>query len=123
MDYRSYKGTLGLIHKTGTVDLSLDGKRLAVMSPDAPGPVQFWDVNSGKKIGSLGTRFDAPLCFSPDGKLFAAVSGRFDIELWDLADQKMLRSWNATDAWLLSLAIFPDSRKLLSCDVLGQVHI
>ncbi|HEY7427618.1 MAG TPA: sigma-70 family RNA polymerase sigma factor, partial [Gemmataceae bacterium] len=98
-------------------DVSPDGKRVAIASYGADGVIQFWDVDSGKKTGSLGAKLRPLVRFSPDGKLLATSAASADIELWDVAGQKKLRSWKASPTQVSFLAFSADSRKLLSASV------
>ncbi len=106
-----------------TVDLSPDGKRLALIDQAAGGPIQLWDVESGKKIASLGSKLRPPIRFSPDGKWLAAAVGTMDVELWDLASKKRLRGWNAHMAELLSIGFSADCRIMLTSDRMSTVHL
>ncbi len=106
-----------------TIDLSPDGKRLALIDQAAGGPIQIWDVDSGKKIASLGSKFRPPIRFSPDGKWLAAAVGTMDVELWDLAGKKKLRGWNAHMAELLSIGFSADCRIMLTSDRMSTMHL
>jgi RNA polymerase sigma factor (sigma-70 family) len=107
----------------GKTDLSADGKRLAVTAHAPAGPIQLWDVESGKKIDSLGERFYPVLGFSPDGKLLAASSKLSDIELWDVAGRKKLRSWPAHQLQVWTVAFSADSRQVLSSGTEGKIRL
>jgi RNA polymerase sigma factor (sigma-70 family) len=109
-------------------DLSSDGKQMAAVAGDVPstlpaGPIELWDVSSGKKIASLGKSFFLPVRFSPDGKLLATSSAKTDVDIWDLKTRKKLRSWQAhpTDVW--KIAFSADSRKLVTCGSTGEVRL
>lgn len=106
-----------------TTDLSPDGKILALIDQPPPRPIQLWDVDSGKKIASLGSKFRPPIRFSPDGKWLAAVGGGMDVELWDLAGKKKLRGWNAHRADLVSIGFSADCRIMLTSDGMSTVDL
>jgi RNA polymerase sigma factor (sigma-70 family) len=111
----------------GVLDLSADGKRVAVGSAAEPrdgGHIELWDVDTAKKIGaSLGERFYHLARFSPDGKRLAAVYSFAQVELWDAATQKRLRSWQAHDSQVWYLAFSADARKLLTIGLSGKVRM
>ncbi|HEY7428255.1 MAG TPA: sigma-70 family RNA polymerase sigma factor [Gemmataceae bacterium] len=107
-------------------DLSPDGKQLAVstsldVAPDDA--IEFWDVDSGKKVGALGERLSLPVRFSPDGKLLVAVSQFMTVDIWDIASRKKLRSWQAHAKMAFPVVFSMDSRKLLTRGLAGEVRL
>jgi WD40 repeat protein len=116
-ELRHFAADAGRVSFSVDTDLSPDGKRVAVAAYGADGVIQFWDVDSGKKIGSLGTKLRPLIRFSPDGKLLATSAAPPDIDLWDLAARKKLRSWKASPSQVSFLVFSADSRKVLSTSV------
>ena len=121
--------------RPGYGDLSLDGKLLAMwgQTPNVPRqdpcPLEFWDVESGKKIGSGQVEFNVkpidgrPIRFSPDGKLLATSSINTDVHIWDVTTRKVLRSWQAHPEGVWTIAFSPDSRQLITCGPPGEFRL
>jgi RNA polymerase sigma factor (sigma-70 family) len=107
----------------GKMALSPDGKQLAVVGKPPPSPVQFWDVGGGKKTGTLGEQFYSALCFSPDGKWLAASPRSLDVELWDAAGRKKIRSWPAHQFQVWTAAFSADGRRLLTSGTEGKIRL
>jgi RNA polymerase sigma factor (sigma-70 family) len=97
----------------GGSDVSPDGKCIAGVNPGS-GPLELWDVESGKKIAALGEKCYAPIRFSPDGKILATLSTDNTVEIWQVETKKKLRSWKVPAKNVGSLAFSPDSRQLFS---------
>src|SRR5262249_47564628 len=78
------------------LQISPDGKTVATGHGRLTGVVNFWDLNTGKKIGSCGKRSDGPvdlLAYSPDGKILASCGrGSPDIILSDVTTYKDIRT-------------------------------
>src|SRR5581483_7602309 len=77
------------------IALSSDGRRIALSRWHAGtgGPVEIWDVATGKLIHKMGDRHYRQIDFSPDGRQLAALAGDFspgmldvgwNIDLWDV---------------------------------------
>jgi WD40 repeat protein len=94
-------------HELSSVAMSPDGLLLAVGG--GRNQIFVWDLASGQQVGTLdgniGTKTDwealAPhqgypsmedLAFSPDGRLLASASGDATVKLWDVSDQKWIRT-------------------------------
>ena len=82
---------------------SSDGKWLARFVGQAEGlaDLVIVDVPSGKEIHKLRLSADEHLqilCFSHDGKYFAASSGS-QISLWDLANGKRIRRYEMSETY------------------------
>jgi WD40 repeat protein len=100
--------------------LSPEGKMLAVSQPGIGLDLilELWDIGSGNKQvlkcdkGRLGS-----VAFSPDGKLFAAVSGT-SIRCWRAAKAEQL--WRAEVGVGGSLAYTPDGRALIASPGFGE---
>ncbi len=107
----------------GHSDLSPDGKQVAVTGHVPAGPIELWDVDSGKKIGTLGERFYLPVRFSPDGKLLAASSTLNEVDIWELSTRKKLRSWKVHPLQLWTIAFSADSHKLLTTGTEGKAFL
>jgi RNA polymerase sigma factor (sigma-70 family) len=113
-------------------ELSPDGKTLAL----SPGPVTLWDWATGKQTGILSTTekdvlqigaegfsADGPVAFSTDGKWLASATHPYTpkdpkavpprIELWSLADRKVVRGWPTTELHLHAIGFTPDGKSLV----------
>ncbi len=107
----------------GHSDLSPDGKWVAVSGHVPAGPVELWEVESGKKIAALGERFYLPVRFSPDGKLLATSAKLTDVDIWDLETRKKLRSWQAHPMQAWAIVFSADSRQLLTSGTTGEIRL
>jgi WD40 repeat protein len=97
--------------------VSPDGKRVAVAAYGTDSVIQLWDMDSGNKAGSLGTRMRPLVRFSPDGKLLATSATPTDVELWQVAGQKKLRSWKVSPMEVSFISFSADARRLLTASV------
>jgi RNA polymerase sigma factor (sigma-70 family) len=112
------------------VAFSPDGKHLA--AGDGSGKVVLWDIESGKAVRSIDSRFDPEetaqsrpavraLAFSPDAKTLAS-GGDGAVKLWDLATGR--ERLNLADRKSpLAIAFSPDGRILASADSNQRVQI
>jgi WD40 repeat protein len=99
---------------------STDGNLLAAGNNDA---VHLFDGTSGHLLYSLKGDKGAPvltLAFSPDGRLLATGTGRYDkaVHLWSLppaSNAKERRRLTGPDGDVRSLAFAPDGRTLATC--------
>ena len=114
-----YSRAVDFIHQF-SLAFSSDGKTLAAggrlnhgYGAFYPGPMQLWDVASGKlKIGFDGAR--GPFAFAPDGKTLAtegydSTTDVYTVRLWDVASGQ-LKATLKDAGW--TLAFSPDSRML-----------
>ncbi|HEY7429033.1 MAG TPA: sigma-70 family RNA polymerase sigma factor [Gemmataceae bacterium] len=88
-------------------------------------PLELWDLDSGKKVGTLGERCRPPIRFSPDGKLLATPSedNRTIVDIWDVASRKKLRTWTAHSKQVMPFAFSADSRQLLTNGLYDEVRV
>ncbi len=139
------KPSLGkYIHSIYSVCFSSDGRTLAVAARHGDEPI-FWDDSPGAQnktnidlwdtsTGKLTTTLEAPnsslsgpviateVCFSPDGRILAAVSGS-TIHLWDVAaDTYRTFSTEHTNI-IFSLSFSPDSSTLATGSWDGTVRL
>ncbi len=98
-----------------SVDYSPNGSVLAVSGFHE---VLLFEPASGKRVGRLvgpSERIEA-LRFSPDGKLLAVASGdparRGEIQVWDVATGKLLRSPRVSGDTVRGLSWSPDGSKI-----------
>lgn len=93
----------------------LIGPSLVADAPSIPLPVSQLPPGSVARLGAVrlthpGAAYDA--AFSPDGKRLVSVGRDFTIKLWDTANGKLLRRFEAADGktFPVSVAYSPDGQ-------------
>ena len=98
-----------------SVAFSPDGTLIAAGTRD--GGVQLWEVNRGRLLAPLrrppSWREVDALAFSPDGKIVASGS-HDEIELWDVENQRHLKTLQGHKGRIFSLAFSLDGKTLAS---------
>jgi WD40 repeat protein len=81
-------------------------------------PICLWDLSTGERIRQimLTEGGAGPICFSPDGKVFATGTEKphGKIRLWDLATGKERLTIDGFGGAARSLAFSPDGKRLIS---------
>ena len=97
-----------------SVAASPDGKIVA--TGDKKGTVRLWDTKSGKLVAAL----DVPghpdidsIAFDPTGKLLANTAD-MDVQIWDVATQKLLQTLHGHTDWVAAVAFSNDGSTLAS---------
>jgi WD40 repeat protein len=132
-------------HSGGVIALAFspDGKTLATGSGDKT--ISLWDVATGRELAVLrGHNSEVTaLAFGPDGTWLASADGMVagnaerdplakyvdtttlpsEIKLWDVKSRKLMRTLTGHTASILSLAISPDGRRLVSGSVDATVKV
>jgi RNA polymerase sigma factor (sigma-70 family) len=100
------------------IDLSPDGKVVAVAPGGQSKPLELRDADSGRLLGALPSKNSLRVRFSPDGKRLAvAANYPGGVELWDIATQKQVRAWRADSPQFVEHLVFSaDGRRLLTAD-------
>jgi WD40 repeat protein len=107
--------------RTSSVCFSPDGKRLVSAGGDRA--LHVWDAETGKEL----TRIDVAACcttFSPDGK--RVVSGGYPdgvVRVWDVRSGKELLECKGHTGAVVSVAYFPDGRRVASASHDGTVRV
>lgn len=101
------------------LDFAPDGMRLAVSSQGTtyPANVSIWQLEFGRGIKTLrGLSGEvSKICFSADGRKFAALSHNWEVGVWDLAEGHLLRILEVPRgeyADNAALAFSPDGKRL-----------
>ena len=82
------------------------------------GKIQAWDVGTSKVLFSLSDKNISShygLAMAPDGKILASTASSGRVHLWNLADQKLIRTIPADQRSVRGIAFSPDGKKLASC--------
>jgi WD40 repeat protein len=123
----SFTGEKGRKHLWYVHGLSMspDGKRLATVSSAGytdPAPLHLSDLTgqSQKVLDERLSRHSSPVCFSPDGKLLASVSGEADgVLLWDVDSGRVARNLARSGIDVQHLSFSPDGRLLCAAHSAG----
>ena len=92
---------------------------------EAVGQVRFWDVASGREIGSLRGhgRGVSKVAFSRDGKLLASGATDNTIKIWDVATRGEVKTLAGHTAAIESMDFTPDGRLLASASDDGSTFL
>jgi WD40 repeat protein len=93
---KKLRGGEGHLGGVGAVAFSPDGTALATASGAGLGgehPVLLWEAATGKEEGRVlppAGRQPSALAFSPDGRTLAVLTNSGALDLWDVANRKLL---------------------------------
>lgn len=76
------------------------------------GPVQVWDLTTGRVASTWETYAVEPMVFSEDGKMLALLAGENEVELRSFPEGKRLRSFRGLEKAIRAVAISPDGKRL-----------
>ena len=106
---------------------SLDGRVLMVAGgkPAHSGRVVLFDVQTGKRLASIGDETDAVLAadLSPDQQLVALGGSGKSVKVYGTADGKLRYKLGKHTDWITSVAFSPDGKKLATADRAGGCHL
>jgi WD40 repeat protein/ankyrin repeat protein len=121
------------VSQTGEVSVlafSPDGSLLACADGDAfgNGSVEIWNVQNGSLVTTLLSNAVHSVSFSPDGQILAVGAGGFSpakpvVELWNLAQRKVVKRLAGREFEPLSLAFSPDGRRIAAGDAQGFLTV
>ncbi len=115
-DHSVHFGALGVLR------WSHDGRILATEGEEHQ--VTLWDVESGRRLqtlrSDLGTGYGVT-AFSPDGRLFARGGGT--VELWNVADGRLVRKLEGPGSTASALAFSPDGTLLATGAGDGRIRL
>jgi WD40 repeat protein len=122
----------GHIAKVHCVRFAPDGKTL-VSGGEKENALRRWDVATGKELprwrvpgGDEGPVVDgrvSALAYSPDGKLLASAHDQGILHLWDVAEGKVLRSFQGHEGIVHAVAFSVDGKYLVSGSVDRTVRL
>ncbi len=108
---REHSGTIK------SLAFSPDSRILASGGADDEGVIRLWDTQTGKRLGMIkrahATAIES-LVISPDGQTLISCSNDNTINLWNLRNNKFTRSFVEHTSNVLSIAVSPDSKVLVS---------
>jgi WD40 repeat protein len=113
------------------VAYSPDGQTLATLAATKEndergnpwGNVQLRRAEDGKELFSLGVQDATCLAFSPDGQILATGSPDGTVQLWQVADGKLLATFEGHSGTIAGLAFSPDGMLLGSGSDDGTVSL
>jgi WD40 repeat protein len=96
-----------------------NGKELLSWGQDA----DFWDITSGKRLGSLPAElaFAEPAVYSPNGQALAFRSGNAHVVVWDVGARKQVCRCGEEPGLVRSLSFAPDGKTLASASDSKQI--
>jgi WD40 repeat protein len=95
---------------------------LASASQD--GQVKLWDVNASSVIASLYTGWAFCVDWSPDGQQLVVGTFNGEVQIWDVASQQMLTSWQSpTSNAIISIGWSPDGKTIASGELTGEIYL
>jgi WD40 repeat protein len=95
---------------------------LASASQD--GFVRLWDVAASAITASLQTGWAYCVDWSPDGQQLAVGTNAGEVQVWDVASQQMLHTWQSpTHTAVLSLGWSPDGNTIASGEWSGEIYL
>lgn len=118
----------------GMATLALSPEGDAVAASDRDGPIQIWDLKSGKPVRKLENPDNGcmvTLVYSPDGRYVLGGrddrfgidnSGPSDVLLWDANTGKLVKRFEGHDNSVLDLAFLTGGKEFLSCSRDGTVR-
>ena len=107
--------------RANTVAFSPDGKLLAIGTTAG---IDFFDASTWTKVGFAATNtWVRSLAFSPDGGMVAAGLFNQTVQLWRVADFKLLQTFNGDTNWVWGVAFSPDGQSVASASNDATIRI
>jgi RNA polymerase sigma factor (sigma-70 family) len=108
----------------GDLCFSPDSKLLAAVSE---GKVHIWDIRTQKEMQWLETKYCTALAFSPDGEILAVGTMMGTVELWNLAERKLLLTLvgptTGPSHSIWSVQFSPDGRLLAASYIRENINL
>jgi WD40 repeat protein len=116
------------VNRVLAIDFSPDGKRLATGGgePSRSGEVKLFEVATGTLLRSLDTLHSDTvfaLRFSPDGSKLASAAGDKFVKVTNVADGKLLRSFEGHTGHVMAVDWRSDSKQLASAGADGVIKV
>jgi ankyrin repeat protein len=127
---RAIRTHVDLTGEVAILAFSPDGTRLACAGGDGfgNGEVEIWNVQTGPLVATLNSKSVHSVAFSPDGKTLAVGIGGFVqekpiVELWNLAQHKVVTRLRGHEFDPISLAFSRDGRRIAAGDAQGLLTV
>jgi hypothetical protein len=103
------------------VAITPDGKLAVSASDDSM--LKVWDLNSGREIRTLQGHDGSvnAVAITPDGRQAVSASDDNTLKVWDLKSGRIIATFTG-DSTMLSCAVSPDGRTIVTGEVSGRVH-
>lgn len=109
---------------SGRVIQTFDGHRdLTAMACSADGryvaaanPIQLWDMTTGQVVQTFEQQGARAISFSPDGRSLLSAGDDRQLNLWDVASGRCLRSFTGHELAIRAIALSSEGDYLLSAD-------
>jgi WD40 repeat protein len=93
-----------------------------------PQDLYVWDVASGRSIAHIvglqgGSNSRDLAVFSPESRLFAFATDKWEVKLWDIAKRQFLRTLGPHPWRVYAICFSPDSRFVASSSWEGDIRI
>lgn len=89
-----------------------------------PYQVRIWDPDTGNTISVFDYEIPVNDCsISPDGKKFITANGNNTLSVWDIENQKLLKTLTEHEGWVKRCLISPDGSFIVSASVDGFVRL
>ena len=97
-------------------------ERLLLGSDPTSRDICVWDVASGEAIAHL-TGVTSRSQFSPDSRVLAFATDKWEVKLWDITKRQLLSTVEAHPWIVYSVCFSPDNRYVASSSWAGDIHI
>eukprot|EP00126_Sphaerothecum_destruens_P008615 Sdes_comp20279_c0_seq2m13835 len=116
MQSGALRGHKALAHKKEITGIVSDSLNKFIFTSSLDGSLSFWRFSDFSQIGiiSLQDIMILKLCFHRESSLLATVGSDFNLRLFDIETQKLVRIFKGHSARITDICFSPDSRWLLS---------
>jgi Tol biopolymer transport system component len=116
---------IALGEKVGRLAFSPDGRRLVTVSADKNGPLQTWDLATGKIVwmSRVGRGALTSMALSPDGGRVAVGSDDNSVYVYDMPSGKMSMIARGHTGAVTAVAVSPDGKQLATGSADNSVQL